>query len=155
MRIILIFLCIFLSGCLIRTYTIQKPRVDLDIKGNQGYIVGTPPFEKKEQKFGDKRTITVVEIELGPYKPVEVKKEESKVIQKETFSQEEAIEEKEATKEKRYEYYVVGENDTLQKISYKFYGTTKKWKKIYRENEDIIKDPDKIYPGIKIRIPIE
>jgi len=155
MRIILIFLCIFLSGCLIRTYTIQKPRVDLDIKGNQGYIVGSPSPEKKEPKLGDKRTMTVVEIELGPHKPLEFKEEESKVMQKEMPSQEEVVEEKDTTKEKRYEYYIVQKNDTLQKISYKFYGTTKKWKKLYKENEDVLKDPNKIYPGIKIKIPIE
>ncbi|MCX7662077.1 MAG: LysM peptidoglycan-binding domain-containing protein, partial [Candidatus Omnitrophica bacterium] len=45
--------------------------------------------------------------------------------------------------------------DTLQKISLKFYGTTKKWKRIFNANKDIIKSPDKIYPGQVINIPLE
>jgi len=52
-------------------------------------------------------------------------------------------------------YYVVEKGDTLQKISKKFYGTTKKWKKIYEANKDILKDPDKIRPGQKLVIPAE
>ncbi len=49
--------------------------------------------------------------------------------------------------------YVVGKNDTLQKISDKFYGTTRKWKKIYDANSKIMKSPDKVYPGMKLKIP--
>jgi nucleoid-associated protein YgaU len=49
--------------------------------------------------------------------------------------------------------YVVGKNDTLQKISKKFYGTTKKWTKIYEANKDVLKGPDKVYPGQTLNIP--
>jgi nucleoid-associated protein YgaU len=51
--------------------------------------------------------------------------------------------------------YTVQKGDTLQKISKKFYGTTKKWTKIYEANKDIIKGPNKIYPGQAINIPVE
>ena len=40
--------------------------------------------------------------------------------------------------------YIVKKGDTLSKIAKK-YNTS--WKKIYEKNKDIIKDPNKIYPG--------
>ncbi|MDD2680209.1 MAG: LysM peptidoglycan-binding domain-containing protein, partial [Candidatus Omnitrophica bacterium] len=51
--------------------------------------------------------------------------------------------------------YTVGKNDTLQKISKKFYGTTKKWTKIYEANKDVLSGPDKVYPGQELNIPQE
>ena len=54
-----------------------------------------------------------------------------------------------------YKYYTVQKNDTLQKISHKFYGTTRKWGLIYKNNKGIIKSPDKVYPGLRIKIPVE
>ncbi|MBI5145188.1 MAG: LysM peptidoglycan-binding domain-containing protein [Candidatus Omnitrophica bacterium] len=53
------------------------------------------------------------------------------------------------------EKYTVQKNDTLQKISQKFYGTTKKWAKIYEANKDTLKGPNKIYPGQVLDIPVE
>ena len=52
-----------------------------------------------------------------------------------------------------FEQYSVGKNDTLQKISKKFYNTTKKWPKIYEANKDILRTPDKLYPGQTLKIP--
>ncbi len=49
--------------------------------------------------------------------------------------------------------YVVKKGDTLQEISQKFYGTTKRWKKIANANKDVIKDPNKLVVGTKIKIP--
>ncbi|MDD5574911.1 MAG: LysM peptidoglycan-binding domain-containing protein, partial [Candidatus Omnitrophica bacterium] len=51
--------------------------------------------------------------------------------------------------------YTVMPNDTLQKISQKFYGTSKRWKVIYDANKDVLKSPDKIYAGQVINIPQE
>ncbi len=52
-----------------------------------------------------------------------------------------------------YDTYTVKKNDTLQKISMHFYGTTKNWMKIYNVNKDKLKTPDKIIPGVEIKIP--
>ncbi|MCB9770924.1 MAG: LysM peptidoglycan-binding domain-containing protein, partial [Candidatus Omnitrophica bacterium] len=49
--------------------------------------------------------------------------------------------------------YVIQKNDTLQKISKNVYGTYKKWYQIYEANKDIISDPNRIKPGLTIRIP--
>ena len=48
--------------------------------------------------------------------------------------------------------YTVQSGDTLQKISQKLYGTTKKWHKLYLLNKDILKSPDKIHPGMVIKV---
>jgi nucleoid-associated protein YgaU len=49
----------------------------------------------------------------------------------------------------------VQKDETLQKISHKFFGTTKKWTKIYELNKDTLKSPNKLYPGQVINIPVE
>ncbi len=52
-------------------------------------------------------------------------------------------------------YYTIESGDTLSKIAGRFYGDTQKYNKIFEANREVIKDPDKIYPGQKIRIPQE
>ena len=59
-----------------------------------------------------------------------------------------------ATKEKKGgKTYVVKKGDTLQKISEKFYGTTKKWQKICEANKKVLKDCNDLEPGTKLVIP--
>ena len=50
--------------------------------------------------------------------------------------------------------YVVRKGDTLYKISRKFYGDKKNWRRIYKANRKTLTDgPDKIQPGMKLVIP--
>ena len=49
--------------------------------------------------------------------------------------------------------YTVVKGDTLQKISKKVYGTTKKWIALYKANQKAIKNPNRIFPGQKLVIP--
>jgi len=49
--------------------------------------------------------------------------------------------------------YVVKAGDSLSKIAKAEYGNANQWKKIYEANKDVIKDPDLIQPGWKLRIP--
>lgn len=49
--------------------------------------------------------------------------------------------------------YTVKKGDTLQEISQKYYGTTKKYQKIYQANKSKIKDPNKLTVGMKLTIP--
>lgn len=51
------------------------------------------------------------------------------------------------------EYYTIKSGDTLSAIAKKYYGNAMAYKKIFEANREIIKDPDKIYPGQKIFIP--
>jgi len=52
-----------------------------------------------------------------------------------------------------YELYVVVSGDSLSKIAKHFYGDANAWKRIFEANTDILKDPNKIFPGQKLKIP--
>ena len=49
--------------------------------------------------------------------------------------------------------YEVVAGDSLSKIAKREYGNANAWKRIFDANQDILKDPDKIYPGQKLKIP--
>jgi nucleoid-associated protein YgaU len=49
--------------------------------------------------------------------------------------------------------YTIAKGDTLSKIARDEYGDAKLWRKIFEHNKDVIKDPDKIYPGQVISLP--
>jgi len=147
---------LLLSGCVVRTYPEVKDRVDQNLNsGNRGYLKGTAPAETKERKTT--RTINVVEIELG--QPTKAQKGGAAASSRE-MPYTPAVEytpTAQVTENPRiqYEKYTVHKNDTLQKISQKFYGTTKRWKKIYEANQDSLKGPNKLRPGQVINIPVE
>ena len=50
-------------------------------------------------------------------------------------------------------FYEVKSGDTLGKIAKQFYGSAGKYPEIFEANKPMLKDPDKIYPGQKLRIP--
>ena len=54
----------------------------------------------------------------------------------------------------KVEYYEIQSGDTLWAIASKFLGNGSKYTDIFEANREVIKDPDKIYPGQKIRIPL-
>jgi nucleoid-associated protein YgaU len=49
--------------------------------------------------------------------------------------------------------YVVKSGDSLSKIAKQHYGNANDWKRIFEANTDVLKDPDKIFPGQKLKIP--
>lgn len=53
----------------------------------------------------------------------------------------------------RYEDYTVEKDDSLSVIAKKVYGNGRKYYRIYKANEDIIKNPNRIYPGMTLKIP--
>jgi len=53
------------------------------------------------------------------------------------------------------EYYEIVSGDTLSGVAKKFYGKGSAYMRIFEANREVIKDPDKIYVGQKIRIPID
>lgn len=172
MRVIGLFLSIFfLSGCLVRTYTLEKPRVDTRIAGNQGYLFGTPGPDdiKKETRLGQKRKLSVMEIELGSSKYAKKNKKDQQEpddfsagdldlddssMEMEDIDLLPSAPEEVIAQNDRFQWYTVQKDETLQKISHKFYNTTKKWRMIFDYNKNILKNPDRIYPGTKIKIPV-
>jgi nucleoid-associated protein YgaU len=55
-----------------------------------------------------------------------------------------------APAEKTYE---VKSGDSLSKIAKQEYGNANEWNRIFEANKDILKDPNKIFPGQKLKIP--
>jgi nucleoid-associated protein YgaU len=51
------------------------------------------------------------------------------------------------------EYYTVVKGDSLSKIAKKYYANANKWPALFEANKEVIKNPDLIYPGQKLRIP--
>jgi nucleoid-associated protein YgaU len=49
--------------------------------------------------------------------------------------------------------YVVQSGDSLSKIAQKYYGDASLYDKIFQANRDVLKDPNKIQVGQKLRIP--
>ena len=162
-----------LSGCVVRTYPLTKDRVDQDLTGNRGYLKGEGPAVETEDRKTTRRT-QVVEIELHP--PIKFEKAPKQRIL--DTGPMEKTEDRELWGNRGYltqsqtpeitesgnvgmaqgvglERYTVKKTDTLQKISKEFYGTTKKWRKIFEANSDTLKSPDKIYPGQVINVPVE
>jgi nucleoid-associated protein YgaU len=151
-----------LSGCVVRTYPLTRDRVDQDLSGNRGYLQGQAPAGEERPRKETRRT-QIIEIELSSPIKFDTKKK-AKPVSVPVVSEpvesdgnrgyitQNQIPEVEPIAPK-YETYTVKKGDTLQKISKKYYGTTKKWAKIYEANRDTMTGPDKIYPGKVLNIP--
>jgi nucleoid-associated protein YgaU len=157
-----------LSGCIVRTYSVVKDRVDQDLEGNRGYIQGSAASTEEAAARKKTRQVEVVEIELRS--PVEIQEPKETSKDKEVgagnrgyisgspqMMTEPAPESQEATLTAvaTADTYTVQKGDTLEKIAAKseIYGDYKKWRKIYEANQDKLKSKDKIYPGQVLIIP--
>ncbi|RKY35146.1 MAG: hypothetical protein DRP78_05750 [Candidatus Omnitrophota bacterium] len=122
---------------------------DKDLWGNLGYLYGGPhkdrPSPQQQKQIGNEFVTPIILPDEGISDsastmddldiPVILPKEQVRV------------------KQTSYSSYKVQKGDTLQKISKKIFGTTKKWQLIYKLNKDALKSPNKIYPGQRIKIP--
>lgn len=54
----------------------------------------------------------------------------------------------------KVEYYTIVSGDTLSKLAKRYYGKATDYPRIFEANREVIKDPDLIYVGQKIRIPM-
>ncbi len=118
-----------------------KPTVDKELYGNRGYVFGGPqvikPVSSDEKATNEQENIVLPEDQTAMEK-----KEETSIPEIKATEQSAA-----------FTTYTVQSGDTLEKISKKVYGSSKQWKKIYNFNSDVLKNPNKIYPGQKIKIP--
>ena len=165
------------AGCSrIQTKIVEKPRVDQEIQGNRGYLKGSGPAG------GSRRTTremveTNVELptwaEMNPWRKPAKEEAPAEATSAPGMPAYEPPPSRGWQQQEQEEYnlppisqgpssvsapaggtaYTVQKGDTLQKISEKFYGTTKNWTKIYKANKDVLKSPDRIRPGQKITIP--
>lgn len=70
-------------------------------------------------------------------------------------SKEENVAEPAAAEASKDEFYDIKSGDTLGSIAKHYYGNAGQYMRIFEANREIISDPDKIYPGQKIRIPLD
>ncbi|MBN2183036.1 MAG: LysM peptidoglycan-binding domain-containing protein [Sedimentisphaerales bacterium] len=54
---------------------------------------------------------------------------------------------------KTQRFHIVRKNQNLSVISRQYYGSSNNWHKIVDANRDVIKDPNKLQPGMKLIIP--
>jgi len=111
------------------------------IRGNRGYIERAEVMKIKGPVEEQKGAVTL-EALSSPDTPQVIypkpaKKKDVRVIKK------------------GQKAYTVKKGDTLQKISNKMYGTTKRWRKIFEANKKALKTPDMIRPGQKLMIPMD
>ncbi len=171
-------LLVAVAGCSAKTYTVRRQREDQQIEGNAGYLQGTPPpvdhsdvkktrkvyvleiqskadarqeqevvqmIEETEEAVEDVRRDLQQKMRQAPEEPKPVPKKQAVKVKP-------LIPKQETT---GFQEYIVGKNDTLQKISMKFYNTNHKWTKIFEANKDALKDPNRIKPGMVLQIPLE
>jgi len=62
---------------------------------------------------------------------------------------------KQEKQEPEAKYYEVQKGDTLSKIAKEHYGNANKYMAIFEANKPMLKDPDEIYPGQRLRIPAQ
>ncbi|MFH1772092.1 MAG: LysM peptidoglycan-binding domain-containing protein [Candidatus Omnitrophota bacterium] len=171
-RLWIIFAVIFMGGCLLRTYTVQKPRPkDEEYEKRRKYMRDD---DEDKDNWADTQTITVVEFETGGHGPEKSEpkgsgagvEDESGSLYEEIDTSDEYLDSSDYDEVDEYEsdadsvgeeqepqLYIIQKNDTLQKVSQKFYGTTKKYMFLYKQNSDVLKSPDAVRPGMTIKIP--
>jgi nucleoid-associated protein YgaU len=157
-----VILLLLTQGCAqVRTYTVEKDRVDQELSsGNQGYMAGTPqePGPNATPRKLTRKTY-VTEVELGSYGSVPKDKVVETVV--EPVAEPIAASTPQAAPQARgiqpvsMTSYTVQPNDSLGKIAQKVYGSAKKWKKIFEANSDTLKSPDRIRAGQVLKIPQE
>ena len=128
---------------------LQKPPTkDEDLNGNRGYL--QPEYNPSP------KTSSVVQ-ESAPEMEAEVSTDQEENFAQEAVQQLEPLmtAETDAAKEPKFEEYIIQKGDTLQSIAAKpnVYGKASKWTKLYSANKDVINNPNRVYPGLKIRIP--
>lgn len=104
--------------------------MDLDVQGDKATLYGQVQEQAHKEKLilalGNVKGIATVEDKLTVVTPAP-----------------------EAT------FYEVKSGDTLGKIAKQHYGEASKYTEIFEANKPMLKDPDKIYPGQKLRIPAQ
>lgn len=165
-------LILFIYGCGstsvgVATYTEDKPRVDQGMEGgNAGYLMGTPKVEDRSQ-YKKTRKMYVLEVSQGAADvPSAAAPSQSYDYSVPSYDEPAArpvsrvpgtlpMESKPSALTTRLVEYKIEKDDTLQKISKKFYDSYSKWPKIYELNKSVIKNPNVLRPGTVIQIPVE
>jgi len=138
-----------------QTDTLQDEKIDTkavkgDVKANSGkkidtfnkVIVSNKPAQNDELAQLSAEIDTILGSE-------DVKKAEQNLKYKKDFDRENA------QRAKELRFIVVKRGDTLSSIAYRAYGRASAYTKIYNANPDLVKNPNRIYVGMRLRVPVD
>ncbi len=144
-----------LSGCRTATRVTDVPRVDLELSGgNRGYLVGSP---SEAENLKTTRQMVETDVEIPSfYKP---KRSGATANLDDVTAPETEISTnspgEHAAAPGPYDTYVVQKGDSLWSIAAKpeIYGKATGWRRIFDANQDMLKSPDRLRAGMKLKIP--
>jgi nucleoid-associated protein YgaU len=117
---------------------IEGEEVSVTVAGEIASLSGSAPSQEALEKMvlcaGNQHGISQVDCQLKVSGNEEVAAQASEAAAESTF-------------------YTVQSGDTLGKIAAEHYGNAGKYTVIFEANKPMLTDPDKIYPGQKLRIP--
>ena len=150
------FLLAWLGGCRTAAHVTTVPRVDLEMTGtgNRGYLIGTPP---PPGELKTTREMIQADVEIPSlYKPKRGKTAvglEESMAPPETETEETGA--ATAGVPSKYDIYVAKKGDSLWTIAKKpeIYGRATYWRRIFDANRDLLKSPDRVRAGMKLKIP--
>jgi len=103
-----------------------------------------------EKKSGGDDELSKLSAEIDTILQSEdVKKEEKNLQYKKAFDKEANL------RASELRFIVVRRGDTLSSIANRAYGRASAYGKIYRANPDLVKNPNRIYVGMKLRVPMD
>lgn len=150
------------AGCRAAARRTEMPRVDLELGGNRGYLIGTAPAPG-EQKTTRKMIRTDIEIpttyrakvsgtpvDLGEPMSVEPSIAAPARPDDDAWRAGEA-----AAPAESFDSYVVQPGDSLWTIAAKpeVYGHATHWRRIFDANRDLLNSPDQLKAGMTLKIP--
>ena len=124
---------------------IDGEQVSVQVNGDSAILTGSAPSQEALEKMvlcaGNQHGIAKVDCQLQVDAPPAADASAPAAAQAESEPAAES------------NFYTVQSGDTLGKIAQQHYGAANKYTVIFAANQPMLTDPDKIYPGQKLRIP--
>jgi len=103
-----------------------------------------------EKKSGSGDELSKLSAEIDTILQSEdVQKEKKSLKYKKAFDKEASL------RAKELRFIVVKRGDTLSSIANRAYGRASAYVKIYKANPDLVKNPNRIYVGMRLRVPVD
>ncbi len=148
MRTITAWMLIAILGAVVLTAGCEQQQAQVEQAPPQ------PPMEKfPESAVPPPEPQPVAATQLPPAPPVDTAADKPAAGASERKAKQQPKESYSNDQKKAARTHVVKKGDTLQKISKKYYGTTKNWRRICDANKNVLKDCDTLIPGTKLVIP--
>ena len=138
-------------GTSLAALDIDGEKVSVQVNGDNAILTGSAPSQEALEKMvlcaGNQHGIAQVDCQLQVDAPTAATSTAQAPAAAEAAPATAAPAAAEST------FYTVQSGDTLGKIAQDHYGAAGKYTVIFEANKPMLTDPDKIYPGQKLRIP--